>query len=151
MMKRKVVLTLVAGAAAMVANTAYAADLCTALKKIISIGKRDADFASEQSTPYVAGNKGVIARTQIGNGFLCKVSIEGGRGFWACMKENSVKGVDEADGLSYQIEDCLDVAPTKDNGDYSIDYPFKLRRNPPLMVYLSGSKGKLVFLNVITN
>ena len=150
MMKRKFVLTIAAGAMALVSTAANAADMCTTLKTIIAIGKRDADFTSQQTTPFVTGGKGVLARSQV-PGFTCKVSIEQGRGFWACMKENSAKGTDEADAMSYQIEDCLNVAPTKDNGDYSVDYTFKLRRNPPLMVYLSGSKGKLVFLNVITN
>ncbi len=151
MMKRKHVFIAAATALALVAHQANAADMCATLKKIIAIGKRDTNFSSEQTTPFIPGNKGVLARSQFGNGFTCKVSIEQGRGFWACMKENSSLGTDEADSLSYQIEDCLNVAPTKDNGDYSVDYSFKLRRNPPLMVYLSGSKGKLVFLNVITN
>jgi hypothetical protein len=150
MMKRKAVLTILAGATALVSTAANAADMCTTLKTIIAVAKRDPNFSSQQTTPFVMGGKGVLARSQV-PGFTCKVSIEQGRGFWACMKENSSLGTDEADALSYQIEDCLNVAPTKDNGDYSVDYTFNLRRNPKLMVYLSGSKGKLVFLNVITN
>lgn len=149
MRKTKMAVLAAAMIACAAAPTANAADMCQTIKSAIRVGLKDPTFASLQSTPYVMGSgKGVLATTQI-DGFTCKVSVEEGRGYYACGRSDANTGKTEAMALAPSLQHCLALAPTVNTGDYSVSYSYVWRADPKLLVYLSGSSGKLVFLNVV--